>query len=359
MIGALHTVKPREKAGAKTAARYEFQANVSILKILDIHKAGDDYRAIFDHFDDLTILNSSSNPTRIKFIQIKGREGVGTWTIKQLVKEELAKAKPRSVIGKMYKNAADFPTETDSISFVTNGIFKFKLKDGTTTNSDNTVIKAPDLDDSELSAIDAVLEPDFPNPRTPAVEGILFFERTNLPMQEQAVFVTGRLVQYLETYGAGESFSVQALYNVLYQNIAARTRSTEESNSADEFNARKSLSRDEIESLISRARSKKQFQDSWPAISVEMTAAGYTSVEVIRAHTAAISYIMGRARGDRSACEFNLKATTITEKDKQHLCSCGTILKAASDLQLRLSAGEEYLGALLVEAYEVISDEKK
>jgi hypothetical protein len=122
VLDALHKTKPREKAGARTAARFEFQANFSILKILDIHEAGDDYRAIFDHFDDLTILNSSSQPTCIDFFQIKGLS-TGSWTIKRLVKEQTDKAPPRSIIGKMYKNAHDFAAHANSITFASNGMF--------------------------------------------------------------------------------------------------------------------------------------------------------------------------------------------------------------------------------------------
>src|SRR5260221_13224022 len=97
---ALHKVKPREKSGARVASRFEFQANYSILKILDLHEAGNDYRVLFDHFDDLTILEPSNEPTSIHFFQIKGRDGAQHWTIKQLVKENKESSAPRTIIGK-------------------------------------------------------------------------------------------------------------------------------------------------------------------------------------------------------------------------------------------------------------------
>jgi hypothetical protein len=70
------------------------------------------------------------------------------------------------------------------------------LEDGTKTTPDHVTIAGAQLHASELQAIDAILEPDFPSPRNPACAGILLFERTNLPLQQQAIFVTGRLDQF-------------------------------------------------------------------------------------------------------------------------------------------------------------------
>jgi hypothetical protein len=225
-LESLYTKKPREKSGARTSSRFEFQANFSILKILDLHESGDDYRVLFDHFDDLTILNSSDAPTRIKFYQIKGRDSGKHWTIKQLVKEEKAGASPKSIIGKMYKNASSFSREAECAAFASNASFDFLLQDGTRTTSDNTTIAGAQLHATELQAIDAVLEPDFPSPRNPACAGILLFERTNLPLQQQAIFVTGRLAEHLATFAGQEHLPIKALYDVLLQNVLARAGNT-------------------------------------------------------------------------------------------------------------------------------------
>ena len=73
----LVTTKPREKAGPRTGARYAFQAHVSLAKVLEIHETGVDYRAVFDHFDDLALLNGSNNPDEVEFFQIKGKQPLG------------------------------------------------------------------------------------------------------------------------------------------------------------------------------------------------------------------------------------------------------------------------------------------
>jgi hypothetical protein len=70
-FAALRNKKPREKAGAQTASRFEFQANFSILKMLELNEAGFDFRALFDHFDHLSILNSSTDPSGISFVKLR------------------------------------------------------------------------------------------------------------------------------------------------------------------------------------------------------------------------------------------------------------------------------------------------
>jgi Cap4 dsDNA endonuclease len=153
-LESLHTRKPREKSGSRTSSRFEFQANFSILKLLDLHESGNDYRALFDHFDDLTILNSSDTPTRIKFYQIKGRDSGKHWTIKQLVKEDKAATSPKSVIGKMYKNASSFSQDTECTAFASNASYDFLLEDGTKTTPDNVTITGAQLHATELQAIE-------------------------------------------------------------------------------------------------------------------------------------------------------------------------------------------------------------
>lgn len=273
-LASLHTQKPREKSGSRTTSRFQFQANFSILKILDLHESGNDYRVLFDHFDDLTVLNSSDAPTRIQFYQIKGRDSGKHWTIKQLVKEDKTGASPKSIIGKMYKNAADFPAEAECAAFASNASYDFLLKDGTKTTTDHATIVGAQLHSTELQAIDAILETDFPSPRNPTCEGILLFERTNLPLQQQATFVTGRLAEHLATYAGEEGFAIRALYEVLIQNVMARAGNTEDAGSLELLHKNKSLARSEIAALVERARTKRNFETSWPIILTELKVAG-------------------------------------------------------------------------------------
>ncbi len=90
MTGLLQVVaaaKPREKAGAHTMKRYGFQVHFSILKMLELHKTGTDYRAAFDHFDDLMVFDKADEPEKVDFYQIKS-QAKGEWTLSAMTSKD-------------------------------------------------------------------------------------------------------------------------------------------------------------------------------------------------------------------------------------------------------------------------------
>src|ERR1700679_2698770 len=87
LLKAVSSSKPREKSGARTMARYGFQVHASILKMLDLHQSGHDYRAVFDHFDDLMVFDKADQPENVDFYQIKS-QSEGSWSLKDILKKQ-------------------------------------------------------------------------------------------------------------------------------------------------------------------------------------------------------------------------------------------------------------------------------
>jgi hypothetical protein len=166
----LVTAKPREKAGPRTGARYAFQAHVSLAKVLEIHETGVDYRAVFDHFDDLAILNATDNPDRVEFFQIKGKQQ-GSWTSASLC--ALGSEVPRTIVGKMYHHTTDFGSAVAGCVFLTNAPFQFALADGTKTGPDHVKVAYEIIGSNDRARFAAALEPDFPSPRFPTEGEVL------------------------------------------------------------------------------------------------------------------------------------------------------------------------------------------
>ncbi|MBK3664794.1 DUF4297 domain-containing protein [Bradyrhizobium diazoefficiens] len=148
---ALVTARPREKSGPRTGARYAFQVHVCLAKVLEWHAAGSDYRAVFDHFDDLAILTGPDDPDKIAFFQIKGKQSK-PWTAANLAKKE--GESPGTPVGKMYHHTTIFGSAVTRCTFLTNAIFSFTLADGTKTSSDHRNIAHASLGpkDSEVIA---------------------------------------------------------------------------------------------------------------------------------------------------------------------------------------------------------------
>ena len=147
---AIVKAKPREKAGARTGARYAFQAHVSLAKLLDLHEGGIDYRAIFDHFDDLAILDSSAMPSLADFFQIKGKES-GAWTAATLC--AVSKESPGTTVGKMFHHTTIFGAAVNSATFLTNAPFRFELAGGAKSTPDHVKIPLTGLGPKDRARI--------------------------------------------------------------------------------------------------------------------------------------------------------------------------------------------------------------
>jgi hypothetical protein len=219
---ALVTARPREKAGARTGARYAFQLHVSLAKVLEIHQAGVDYRAVFDHFDDLAILKDSANPDQVEFFQIKGKQQ-GCWTAANLC--VLGNEVPRTTVGKMYHHTKIFGSAVAGCVFLTNAPFKFTLSDGTKTGPDHIKISYASVGSKDTARFAAALEPDFPSPRSPTEDSVLRFERTDVPVNGYDLVLKGKLVDIVENK---DGVAVGALYRTFVEDITTKANDTTE-----------------------------------------------------------------------------------------------------------------------------------
>ncbi len=350
------SAKPREKAGSRTGARYAFQAHVSLAKLLDLHEAGADYRAVFDLHDDLTILDSSGAPNLADFFQIKGKE-TGRWTAGSFCK--IAKDVPRTVVGKMFHHTAAFGAAANSATFLTNASYAFELADGTKTTPDHVSIPFAQLGTKDQAALAAALEMDFPSPRNPNEATFIYFARTNVPVKAYDLLLKGRLVEML---AGKDGVVIGAAYTTLIEDIIAKANTTQECTTVEEVFAHKSLSRDELQSVLDAATKRDSIFDNWAVIDDELKTAGRHYADRIKLKTAAVEYLRGRSKRlrDVSVLATALKAAGIAAKAAV-LASSG--LLDASDA-IRAETPKEHLheqeplvleAALLVEAFEVLN----
>jgi len=85
LLEKIVTENPREKAGSTAYNRFDYQQNWALCKILDLHSTTFDYLICFDYFDDVVIMDSSTDPNKISFYQIKTKNK-GNWTSDYLIK---------------------------------------------------------------------------------------------------------------------------------------------------------------------------------------------------------------------------------------------------------------------------------
>lgn len=355
LAAALNTVTPREKSGATTGSRFAFQAHVSLAKMLDLHEGDTDFRAVFDHYDDLTILTDSSPaPTEAAFFQIKGKKS-GSWTAVQLAKAE--GQAPQTIVGKMYHHTVGFGSSV-ACAFVSNAPFSLTLSDGKKATADHVSIAFNALHADDQNVLQKALDLDFKPPRSPDEAGILRFERTPVPLTDYDVFLRGRLVVAV---GDDIGLSVNGLYRLLIDEINHRANDTTECTTTDDVFRLKSLCRADLQNAISAAQSRRSILDHWTIIDEELSAALRTTRDRIALHTHAISYIQARAKRDAAATALSGAAREAASHSVAALNATTSVLAAAEVLGKAIALppstplGDQALeAAMLVEAFEAV-----
>jgi len=112
----------REKAGAGTFGKYEYQYHWALARALEEHKTNIDYVVLVEHHEDVVLVKPAQDPASARFFfhQVKDVSG-GPWTAKHLIKRTKANAKLKnSVLGKLVQgtHGQPFSTKLDSILIV-------------------------------------------------------------------------------------------------------------------------------------------------------------------------------------------------------------------------------------------------
>jgi hypothetical protein len=354
LLSIVRTVRPREKSGGHTMARYGFQVHVSILKMLDLHRSGKDYRAAFDHFDDLMVFDKSDEPNKVSFFQIKSK-GSGTWTLKEMTKKAGKGPPPNTFVGRMHHHMASFDAAVSCLGFVSNLMFKLKLKDGTETTPDHHSIRSTDLHPDEIQALKATVAKDSAIPPTVDGSQLFVFERTALGLIDQESLVKGRLLDFIHERGGAAHVPIISLYETLRGSVLSKSSVTQEFTTTAEFYDRKTLCRADLETMFSRAIAGRRFHESWPVIQQDLLDSGMPRLRIIALQNNCIRYISARSAGESGAVGFNTKARDAILAHRTEVDVCTSLPEIAALLDQRVSTDYENRdGALYVEAFEAI-----
>lgn len=352
----LVTAKPREKSGPRTGARYAFQVHVCLAKILEWHASGSNYRAVFDHFDDLAILTGPDDPDGVAFFQIKGKQS-GAWTAANLGKQE--GESPCTPVGKMYHHTTIFGSAVTRCTFLTNASFSFTLADGTKTASDHWNIAHASIGPKDRDVIAKALDLDFASPRSPNEDIVLHYERTDVPIAGYDTMVKGKLVEML---GDADGLAVGALYRTLIEEVSARTNDATEYSTIEEIYAQKSLSRKNLADVFSAAENRRGILDSWSIIDDELKDAGQSSSFRIRLKTQTIIHLRGCANRNARLVALSDVISKALGTIKAAVATCDKLLPIVGMIKAQLQVSEissydamEIEAAIFVELFEVMN----
>jgi Cap4 dsDNA endonuclease len=355
LLRAVSSSKPREKSGAQTMARYAFQVHASILKILDLHESGNDYRAVFDHFDDLMVFDKADQPERVDFYQIKS-QSAGRWSLKDMTRKSGKGLPPVTFLGRLHQHMATFGKMVTKLGFVSNMGFKLKLADGTSTTDDHHVVISTHLHSDEIDMLKAAVAKDAVSP--PAVDGshLFVFERTPLGIIGQETLVKGRLLEFVHERGGTERVPVISLYETLRGNVLTKTGTTQEFTTTEEFYDRKTLCRSDIEAMFSRATAGHRFYEGWETIKHDLIGVGMTTRQILILQNSCLRYMKARAAGESGAVAFNAAARAAVVAHQAKVDACDSLPEIAEQLEKWVRTDYEHRdGAIYVESFEAMN----
>jgi hypothetical protein len=209
----------REDSGADTASRYRFQALCGLILVLERHKLDDDYALIFEYHDDIALLDSSIDPSRVAFYQVKSKK-TGHWTQAALTKQKKSTKKDSddflpSYLGKMYQNVIAFGDDVDSATFLSNAPTNF--------SPGQNDFCLDECDQGDLEKIVSKLETEFPSETTIRTE-ILRIGRSDLSLDDADNHARGKFDSFVVEHLGEVEFSTAALFKAVSEECSRKAR---------------------------------------------------------------------------------------------------------------------------------------
>lgn len=248
------SIQPRENSGSIATNRFDFQRDWAICKLLELHATGSDYLLAIEFHDDVAVFDSSSDPQKVCFYQIKTRsEKEGNWLLTDLVRQKTGKKGPLgSFLGKMYGHISNFGAMVESLHFVTNVRIKGTLASKVNCE-DIDDFRCSDLENKQLAKILKSLEKELGLSSLANFDNITFFKLNELHVDKHADLAKAKLLDFIEKTFPGASYQVTPMYKAIFDELKNKSDVEAKLTDFESLKKRKAISRHEFESYISLA----------------------------------------------------------------------------------------------------------
>ncbi|MBY5485314.1 dsDNA nuclease domain-containing protein [Rhizobium leguminosarum] len=347
--------KPRETAGSSAFAAFDFQVNVSMARILELHEHGKEFVAVFDHHDDLVVLVEEGEGPELSFYQIKS-SGELTWTAKRLARRSPKGELPKSIVGKAYYNVAQFGPEIRRASILSNRPLSATLAAAKNVGLHDGELSVADLCSADQEALMRSLEADFPGAFDKSHAHLLTFERVPFDLESYRATVIGKIVTMLENLDPEFAACSSPFYAALLAAAGACTGNKTKSATVEELSARVALSRDDISKMIVRVQARaRNVVEWWSVVEADFVAEGKRSLQIQRIKNRCLSYASARRAGERAAAELSIAIkAAIGKTDVGNMDSALVAAEALKAHGLAEPSSESYdlQSAMIVELME-------
>lgn len=292
---------PLREKGA-TGGRYDFQTMWGLALLFQQHGTKDDYAIIFEFHDDVALLDSATNPTSVRFYQVKSKATNGGWTLTSLLKRDKVKTeagtkeKP-SYVDKMFDNVEKFQSAVLSADFVSNQLCGF--------NAGKATFRLSECTPADFEKIVASVQEAYPT-ATEAQIGLLGFQRTDLSLADVVSHTKGKLQTFIAEQLGTVWFSPEAVYQAIADECRRKANFSGEATSLQQVIKEKGLTKANVQEWLDAIQSNNRSPE-WSAIAPSLS---YPFAEQLRiSQEYAVYRAVALNSADRAVQRIRMKIT--------------------------------------------------
>lgn len=248
----------RERAGAQTFEKYEYQYHWALCRILGAHENSDDYVVFIELHEDVVLATSTDESiARFEFNQVKNVSDT-PWSQKKLtsVPKVSTKKNTNSILGKMLQGVRNKPfvDKLNSLDLVATCGFKLPPK---TDGLKLSIISIGDLHDDCLKDIQAAIDKElgtYPIPKT------LRFITPDLPASGFQDVAIGRISKLVDVKAPGAMCNASTIYRVLIDDLHRKGTVAFDFTDWNDLVKNKGTTHGDVERVISSYTEKRGFE---------------------------------------------------------------------------------------------------
>ena len=266
---------PRENSGSRSANRFDYQKNWSLCELLSLHSQNDDYLMVFEHHEDVVVLNSQFSPSSAIFYQVKTKKP-GNWTVGSLSK---ADKHGQSIIGKLYTNYDHFPDFVEELVFSSNHGLSAKLANGEKGVDCKTIkfVQFTSKDKEKIRNAAEESNKDFCDIK--GLEKIAIIQ-ADLPLANHTEITKGKLVEFFEREHPKNTVHVALIYKTIFDEIRRKTNYEQSCTDSAELIEKKAISQSEFEGIIGIILTGRTANELWTEANQILVAEGFKALEI-------------------------------------------------------------------------------
>lgn len=260
----LVAIPQREKGGSIALERLDYQASWAVSLVLMLHEKCADYAVAFEFHDDIVVLNSSSQPTKARFYQVKTRDS-GNWTVKRLTQRYKSRGDGNtlpSILAKMYDNRIKFGSAAKALGFVTNQPCEFieqskcpcAFDEGESVKTDALrkalAAEVPKFDESDISLFE--------------------YHLSDLPLSRPGTMLRGLIIQFLERELGITDCPSSAFGVVVHEYARERSKHMGSVTNFQDLMQAKALTRAQVQEMLDETKRRHQSRPKWSAVSGDL-----------------------------------------------------------------------------------------